>query len=354
MLNYIRKRTSSWGLKVLYIVLAMTFLGGFGGLFGILRGCGTGLSQGTIAVVNRHAIPLEEFSRTYKNTINAYNKEFKGKLSMNLIKKMDIPDRVLDNLISNAIATKQASSIGFVVTASELKSQITHMPNFLNKKDQFDPRIYYAVLRENDITPDEFQQTIKDDLLTLKLKRLFFDSIFLSNSETKTLNVINNTAISLNYYEIIPKALKLPRNYKGSNEEYAAKLANTYLKDLMRGEKRLPVIKGIKRNTTDLFTLQGSLIPTIGDAPDIAEYLLTLKKPGNTINRVFTVDGNLYIVQLNSIKPAQQSQDIAQMATKMRFDAGLYAYNSWMQDLIRKAHIKKNTALLARFTQGTE
>jgi peptidyl-prolyl cis-trans isomerase D len=192
MLNYIRKYTGNWGLKVLYFIIALTFLGGFGGIFGIMKSCGTGLSEGTVAVVNRDAISVDDFSRAYRNTVNAYSREFKGEMTQEMLSKLNIPDRVINDLISNEVATQQAHSIGFIVTKQELMDQISHTPSFLNKDHQFDPRIYYAVLRENNITPDNFQNDVKNDILMLKLKKLFYDNVFLSDGEIKILNAINN------------------------------------------------------------------------------------------------------------------------------------------------------------------
>ena len=193
MLNYIRKYTGNWGLKVLYFIIALTFLGGFGGIFGIMKSCGTGLSEGTVAVVNRDAISIDDFSRAYRNTVKAYSREFKGEMTQETLNKLDIPDQVLNNLISNEVATQQAHSIGFMVTTQELMDQISHTPSFLNKEHQFDPRIYYAVLRENNITPDNFQNDVSNDILMLKLKNLFYDNVFLSDGEVRILNALDST-----------------------------------------------------------------------------------------------------------------------------------------------------------------
>ncbi len=196
MLNYIRKYTGNWGLKVIYFVVAITFLGGFGGIFGIARSCGTGISEGTVAIVNRKAISTDSFNSTYKIALNNYSKEFKGGLTPELIASMNIPALVLNNLISDEVAVQQAHDIGFMVTSDELRDQISHLSSFLNKEHQFDPRIYYTVLRDNNITPDNFQQNVKQSILTLKLKKLFFDGIFLSDNEVKMLDTIENPSKS--------------------------------------------------------------------------------------------------------------------------------------------------------------
>ncbi len=193
MLNYIRKYTGNWGLKIIYFIVALTFLGGFGGIFGIMKSCGTGLSEGTVAVVNRNAISVDEFSRAYRNTLNAYSREFKGEMTQEMLSKLNLPNLVLSNLIFNEVAIQQAHSIGLSVTKQELMDQIVNTPTFLNKEHQFDPRIYYDALRENNITPDNFQEDVNNDILTLKLKRLFYDNIFLSDGEIKILNALDTT-----------------------------------------------------------------------------------------------------------------------------------------------------------------
>ena len=353
MLNYIRKYTGNWGLKVLYFIIALTFLGGFGGIFGILKSCGAGLSEGTVAVVNREAISLDNFSRAYKNTINAYSKEFNGQIPPDLIEKLNIPRQVLNNLISNEIAAQQAHDIGFIVSDQELRDQISHTPAFLNKEHQFDPRAYYAVLRENNITPDSFQEDVHNDLLTLKLRKLFFDGIFLSNNEIGMLNTIDNTKISLNYYKISPDNLKLPQGEK-SNQDYAMTVARSYLNDLLKGKTKLPVMDGVKEGTSGPFTLHGENIPGIGNAPGIAEQLLTMNKKGAVLNKVFTVDNNLFIVWIDSLKPAEQPENIMQADMQLRYDISQSSYSYWIRDLVSNARIETNQAILARFTQSTD
>lgn len=192
MLNYIRKYTGNWGLKVLYVIVALTFLGGFGGIFGMLRSCGTGLSEGTVAIVNRDAISVDEFSRAYRNILNAINRENKNEVTQEMLNKMDLPDEVLNQLVQNEVVTQEAHKMGFIVTKQELVDEITHMPAFLNKNHQFDPRLFYAVLRENNITVNDFQKDVSRDILIFKLKRLFYDNVFLNPGEVNILGAIQN------------------------------------------------------------------------------------------------------------------------------------------------------------------
>lgn len=350
MLNYIRRHAGNQGVKVLYIVLALTFLGGFGGIFGILRGCGAGLSEGTVAIVNRNAISRDDFARAYKNTINAYSREFNGQIPSDLAEKLNLPRRVLKDLIANEIAAQQAHTIGFIVTDQELRDQISHTPAFLNKDKKFDPRIYYAVLRENNITPDNFQQEVGNDLLNLKLRKLFFDNIFLSSGEIRILNTVNNTKLSLGYYKISPENMKPPAGVQPGTD-YAMSVAGSYLKKTLQGRTKLPAAAGVQKGSTGPFTLQDGTIPGIGNAPDIAEQLLIMDRKGAVFNKVFTVGNDLFIVWTDSVKPAGSA---TQVDAQLRYDASQSAYNGWIQDLVSNAKIQTNQAILASFTQSTD
>lgn len=353
MLNTIRKYTGSWGLKVLYFVIALTFLGGFGGIFGIMKSCGTGLSEGTIAVVNRTAISVDDFSRAYRNTINAYTRELKGELTQAMIDKLNLPERVLSNLISNEVATQQAHAIGFRVTRQELLDQISHTSAFLNKQHQFDPRIYYAVLRENNITPNDFQDDVSNDILMLKLKNLFYDNVFLTGRESRILNTLENTRVSLGYCRIIPSLLKLPAGTAVTAQAYAGQLANTCLKGADHGRKQLQHTDGVTYGTTGMFTLQGADIPGIGNAPGIARELLTLNT-GEVLNKVIPVDSSLFVVWLHSREAAPQVDKDAPAIARTRYAAAQAAYNYWISQVEDKITIQKNKAVLARFTQTTD
>ncbi len=353
MLNYIRKYTGNWGLKIIYFVVALTFLGGFGGIFGIMKSCGTGLSEGTIAVVNRDALSVDDFSRAYTNTINAYSRQMKGELTQQMITKLNLPDRVLNNLISSEVAQQQAHAIGFKVTRQELMDQISHTSAFLNKDHQFDPRIYYAVLRENNITPDNFQSDVSNDILMLKLKNLFYDSVFLTGRETKILDTLNNTQVSLGYCEVTPSMLKPPAGSTMSVQDYAAQLANTCLQNTDHGKSTLQSVAGVSYGTTGPFALQGADIPGIGNAPDIARNVLALNK-GEVLNKVVSVDGNLFVVWLESRESVQQADNGAPAPDRSKYTIAQAAYTYWISQVESSMTIQKNTAVLARFTQTTD
>ncbi len=231
MLSYIRKYTGNWGLKIIYFIVALTFLGGFGGIFGALRSCGTGMSGGTIAIVNRKAISTDRFNRTYRITLNRYAEEYKHELTPERAASMHIPNIVLTNLITNEVGVQQADDLGFIVTGDELRDEIVHLPAFLNKAHQFDPRIYYGVLRENNITPGSFQQGIKDDILTLKLKKLFFDSVFLNGSEIEMLSSMGNKS----------KSPSMPKDAVQANLQFSFAMAkngyDTWIQDVINRAK---------------------------------------------------------------------------------------------------------------------
>lgn len=139
-----------------------------------------------VAVVNgRHEIKVTEYRRAYNNTIDYYRDLYKEKFDPEMIEKLKIRDRVLEDLVARELWLEKAEELGLQVSDNELRESIMKMNVFHNKEGVFDRNRYEMILTSNRITTKDFEQAKRQELLIEKMKRLVRDSVYVSDEEVK-------------------------------------------------------------------------------------------------------------------------------------------------------------------------
>ena len=120
MLLDLLRKSQGWFVKGILILLAITFVVGFG--FNYSRfGFGGKVAQGNAAEVNGEGIPILDFYRARDRLRRQYQQSGapEGALNYNFI---DIA--VLDQLIDLKLLSQKAKELGFRVTDQELSESI--------------------------------------------------------------------------------------------------------------------------------------------------------------------------------------------------------------------------------------
>ncbi len=155
MFKFARKHSRSLWVKVMYSLIAFSFLIGFAVFIGsgITSYVRTGgLAPNIVAEVNGKQITLTEFERTLRN--------LKQEIDNPYIKQL-----FLNQLVNRVLLTDIAKSYGFSVSDSELAEYIASLKYFTDSNGNFNKKIYYTVLRQNNITPSDFEQNMREELL---------------------------------------------------------------------------------------------------------------------------------------------------------------------------------------------
>ncbi len=164
MLDFMRKNAQSWGVKLLFglIVVVFTFWG-----VGSFRN-----NQGAIlAKVNGEPIRIKEFKRAYDRTRQKMRNQ-QPNLDREKIRKMDLKNRVFNQLVSSRLLGQKAREWGLAVSPEELRKNIGQISAFQNEDKNFDPQRYKAVLKSNQLSPGQFEQNMAHNLLMQKVRSL--------------------------------------------------------------------------------------------------------------------------------------------------------------------------------------
>ncbi|MBI4686003.1 MAG: SurA N-terminal domain-containing protein [Nitrospirae bacterium] len=138
-----------------------------------------------VAEIGKEKITLEEYWRTYDRTRNIYREIYKEKFDEDMEKQLKLKEKVLDSLVEEKVLLTAADNIGIKVTDKELQETIINDPAFI-RNGAFDREIYLRALQLNRITPEFFENTKRQELTLMKMRRLIGESVDLTD-EMKTI-----------------------------------------------------------------------------------------------------------------------------------------------------------------------
>lgn len=174
MLEFIRKLTQGWVAKVILTLVTIPFL-----LFGIdtyLRDAGT---TAAIAKVDGAEISVQEFANAVQNYRNKLQSE--GQKDLSVLEKPEVKQSILDRLITTRLLNNEIKSSNFRISNEQLAKYIVNMPEFQDK-GQFSQEIYDKLLSQNHLSPSEFENRMRGDLLNQQIRDGLAGVVYLSNA----------------------------------------------------------------------------------------------------------------------------------------------------------------------------
>lgn len=139
-----------------------------------------------VAVVAGESIGLQEFRRQYQQLFETYDQMYDVRnQDPNLIRQMNIPQQALNQLISQLAIAYEAEQLGLMVTDEELAATIARLPVFQENGQFIGTQRYTSVLRANNLTPRDFEQQLKLDLIRNKFQNVLTDGIRATEEEIR-------------------------------------------------------------------------------------------------------------------------------------------------------------------------
>ncbi len=174
MMNWLRKN-----MRTIFIITIVGFLAGifigFGGYF-----FGGNTIKDAVAEVNGKKIPYRKYALLFNRVMD--NLRDKGvEITEDVIQQTKRD--VFQDLIQEEVFAQEAKKYGIVVTDSEVAMDIRNFPAF-QKDGKFDQRIYFQVLAfKLKMTPEEFEESRRNQIAIAKLRNLVTSSIKISDAE---------------------------------------------------------------------------------------------------------------------------------------------------------------------------
>lgn len=133
----------------------------------------------TIAEVGKEKISAEEYWRTYERARDFYRQIYKGQFDQEMENKLNLKETVLNGLIEERVLLISAREMGLKVTDEELQDAITSDSRFM-RDGVFKKDVYLKTLQLNRLTPEVFENSVRQQLTTQKMKRLVWSSVDIS------------------------------------------------------------------------------------------------------------------------------------------------------------------------------
>ena len=200
MLQLMRKHAKSWLIKIILGIIIIVFIFYFGSIRGKRQ-------AESIAIIDNQSISYDNFRDEYQGLINLYRQRFGNNLTDDVLKKLNLKQQALDNLINRAITIRKADELKLSVDDSEIRDYIRSHPAF-QKNGAFDDQIYQRTLRHYKMSPEDFETSQKMALKIAKLEGLITKSVKVSEEEIYDIYRIQNEKINLEFIKIAASGFK--------------------------------------------------------------------------------------------------------------------------------------------------
>jgi len=195
MLEFMRKRARSTWIKVIFSIIILVFIfWGVGGSIG-------GARPDVVANIDGEDIYAKEFQRAHENLKNAYREMYKERLTPELLEQLNLQEQALDQLIDARLLAAEASRVGFTVTDDEVRQEIAGVEAF-QEHGSFSQERYLRILRYLRLSPNEFEEEQRSQLLIKKLQTLLNDVTKVTDTEIRELFDFSQEKIALSFVKI--------------------------------------------------------------------------------------------------------------------------------------------------------
>ncbi len=157
MLQSIRGTAGSWVVKILFILLIVSF--GFWGMGPLTGGVGGGVAE-----IGDVKITPQELDREYRSEIRRLRQIVGPELTDEQARQFGLVDRALEQIIQRTLLSLAAKDQGLRVGDAAVAREASTFPAFRNGLGQFDPNVMRAVLAENGLTEQAFVEQMRSDI----------------------------------------------------------------------------------------------------------------------------------------------------------------------------------------------
>ncbi len=141
-------------------------------------------SVAIVAQIEDEKITIEDFWRAYDNEYKRLKEQYPDPKD---IEKLNLEDRVLLSLIDRSVLQIAAEQAGMNVSEKEIQNSIINTPYF-QRNGVFDQSVYRRALKLNRLTPQVYENSIRNDMLITKISRLIGETTELSKDELKIID----------------------------------------------------------------------------------------------------------------------------------------------------------------------
>lgn len=179
MLHFLRRHSQSRVIQIIFFIIIAVFV-----LWGVGAVVNGGSPLTTVATVDGRPIEQIAVQRAEMNLTQAYRDAYKGNMSPELKKALNLRQRALDGLIDRLVLVNQAEHLGIKIDDQELRDAIVDSPSF-QLGGRFNKEHYMRLLRSAGLTPSDYETARRDDLAVQRLQAIIDDNVTVSDADVR-------------------------------------------------------------------------------------------------------------------------------------------------------------------------
>lgn len=223
MLEAMRRGAQTWGAKVLFGILVVSFVGIWG-----IQDAFMGYGGGSIATVGNTKIPVEEFQRAYQNELDQFSREANKRLTADQGRALGLDRRVMAQLIGGAAIESHAKDMGLGISDAALVEDIKSDPNFQGADGKFSQEDFNGLLRQVGLSEQGFLKLRRKDELRTQIIGAFVKGLVVPKPMLETAYAYNEEKRTIEYLSIDqskvtvaePDDVKLKELYEANKSKY--------------------------------------------------------------------------------------------------------------------------------------
>jgi peptidyl-prolyl cis-trans isomerase D len=202
MLDIMRRQKESIIIKIVFVIIVLSFIGTIFLVWG--KGSdGMGGSSGYAAKVNGTKISLEEYQNAYQRIRGIYQQIYGQSIPAEMERMLGLKKAAMDSLIDNMLVMKEAKSMGIKVSKDEVATAIAAMPMF-QKDGAFNFALYDQLLKSNRMTAKDYEEGQKSELLLKKTRQSVKDKTVVTDEDALAQYKKENDKLELEYVAYAP------------------------------------------------------------------------------------------------------------------------------------------------------
>lgn len=198
VLERMRSGSDSTFMQVVMAMIIVTFVG--------VYARAPGDRSGVVAVVNGSKIMDTEYGRAYRNELRGAEQQSQRTLSD--AEQKQLGEQVRQNLIEREVMLQEAVRLGLEVSDSEVARQLIELQFLRGTDGKFDEDLYARFLKRQGLNRTDFEETLREDLLRMKLQQLVYTGASLSEPAIREAYVESQTRVDLSVVRVRPTAFE--------------------------------------------------------------------------------------------------------------------------------------------------
>src|SRR5438128_5370577 len=196
MLDFMRRQRSA--LKWVWVILIFIFSVTLVTLYVPFGDLPNVRITNDVASIGHDSIRSYELQRAYRNYID----RMRGHLNPEMLRAFRFERQIMDALVTRHVMTEEAKRLGLNVSAAEIEQKILENPVFRENGTFIGRDRYQALLSQNNLTVDEFESNVANEILTDKLRSFITAAIQVNEKDAEEEYKRRNEKAKVDYFVI--------------------------------------------------------------------------------------------------------------------------------------------------------